>query len=262
MVFIRSSRLNFLVFAIFLLSSVAMSEVTTEDSNRYFQFLMRLNSSSPLEHAGSHGTLGLGLGMGMGVYYASVDPEILRQHWRKSNQLADGDNGIQQRFVVPRMYLHKGFPLSIDAGFGLGQDVSTKAKVMSGYVQWTPVEGFAMPALAVRTGFSRFMGLATTDASSVSVDGVLSYGFLRLLTVYGSVGLARHQIEVRSGEEFGTSLSLAENGAPSIQSTRIARTKSLGLQFQIMPPFLVTTGEMQVSSEGVVSYLAKLSLGM
>jgi hypothetical protein len=258
----RQSTLKLIVCLYLSCSNMGFSAISDQDAQSYFRFLARINTASPLEHAGSHGPLGLGLGMGLGVYHTSVNKEILREHWRNSNQAVLHNPSPSQRLVLPRFYFHKGLPYAVDFGFSLAQDVTTKTRIWSGFGQWTPIEGMAMPALALRGGFSRCMGLAATDASSLSMDGVLSYGFLKLLTIYGTAGLSRHQVEVRSGDEFGTGLALTPNGYGSMESTFVGYNRSVGLQFQFLPGLATATTEVQIATNSRLSFAAKFSLGI
>lgn len=200
--------------------------------------------------------------MGLGVYHAAVNAKIMREHWRSPKQNVADHREPTERVVLPRLYFHKGLPNSLDFGLSLAQDVKTKAKLWSGYGQWTPIEGFALPALALRSGFTRCMGLAATDVSSFSFDGVLSYGFSGLFTVYGSAGVARHQIEVRSGEGFGTTLALTPSGYGNMTTSLFNYNRSVGFQVQIVPGLATATTEVQISSDSRASVAAKLSVGM
>ena len=211
---------------------------------------------------GSHGTLGLGLGVGVGSYAVPENAEIMRAHWRASGQEVGASQVPSGRVNIPRAQLHKGLPWSVDIGLGLGQEPVSKASLVSAYAQWTIYEAFAMPALAIRGGFNRIMALATTDASSMTGDVIASYGFLRLFTVYGSIGSARDQIKVRSGDEYGTSLSLTGSADNSINRVDVRATRSVGAQIQILPPFCLIGFESRTTGNGPASYLAKISVGM
>lgn len=258
-----ASRLIFSMGLILVPYTTVSATVSASQADAFYRFLMRLNANSPLEHGGSHGTLGLGIGLGVGVYHAGVDEQILREHWRQEDGERWDVERANQRLVLPRLYVHKGLPGAWDIGFGLGQDTVTDATLISSYLQWTIFEEFAAPAIGIRGGLSRLMGLATTDATNVSMDGVLSYGFLRIFTAYATMGVSRHQIQVRSGiDDYGTTLSLSSSGERSVESTLIGRTRSVGLQIQWIPPFVTSTLEAQVSTESAVTYLAKLSLGI
>ena len=259
-----ASRLILLAVLFFAPASGLQAAISQSQAHAFYKFLMRLNTNSPLEHGGSHGTIGLGFGLGLGVYHAGVDNEILREHWRRVDGERWAVDNTNQRLVIPRLYIHKGLPGRWDVGFGLGQDAVANATLVSSYLQWTIFEEFATPALAFRGGISRLMGLATTDATNISADGVLSYGFLGMFTVYATIGVSRHQIQVRSGaEDYGTMLSLRPSGDEgSVESIFIGRSRSVGLQFQVLPPFVTLTVEVQVSGESAVNYLAKVSLGI
>ena len=179
----RQSIIKLLASLSILWANTGHASVSERDAKSYFRFLSRINSASPLEHGGSHGALGFGLGMGFSVYHPAVSAQIMREHWRSPSQQGFKNKASAQRLVLPKFYLYKGLPNSLDIGLAVAQDVNTKARVWSGYGQWTPIEGFALPSIAIRGGFSRCMGLATTDASSLSLDGVLSLSLIHNLTL-------------------------------------------------------------------------------
>lgn len=261
MVFMWRSSLIFTVFSQFLFAQSALASANLS-SEEYFDFLARVNQFSPLEHAGSHGTVGIGLGVGIANYEAPRSSDAMSEHWRGTSQVVSQGDSSPDRIYIPRAYLHKGLPLSLDGGFGVGQDPSTNAMLYSGYLQWTVYEGFAMPAFALRGSASRLIGLATTDASSLVGEVLASYGFLRLFTVYGSLGFGRHQAIVRSGQGYGTVMALSDDASGEAQKVMLRRSKSLGLQIQLVPPFITVAFEGATQAQGPTSYLAKLSFGM
>ena len=233
-----------------------------DQASEYFNFVERVSHFSPLEHAGSHGTLGVGLGLGMSVYEVAADDGVMQAHWRAPG-VSENDNASQARKIYfPRTYFHKGLPGSVDLGVSYGQDPVSKAVLASGYAQWTAFEGFALPALAFRGGVTRLMGLATTDSSVLAADIVASYGFLRLFTVYGTLGQGRYQVKVRSGESYGTTLSLNGYSEGDLQRISMRATRSFGAQVQILPPFCIVALESSQTGQGPASYLAKISVGM
>jgi hypothetical protein len=186
----------------------------------------------------------------------------LRSHWR-SQGVDERDNQVEgNRIYVPRFYLHKGLPWSLDVGVSYGVHGPTSATLVGGYAQWTAFEAFALPAFAFRGGFGRLMGLRTTDASMITGEILASYGFLRIFTVYGGLGTARSQIKTRSGQEYGTSLSLTGSSDNSIRRVNVVSTQALGLQVQVVPPFVGVTLETQKTGDGPGSVLGKLSIGM
>lgn len=262
MFFARASTVKFLMTVFIMMSPVAFADVDPTATRDYLNFLIRLNNSSPLEHAGSHGTMGLNLGLGFGVYHHGVDADILREHWRSPTQDNSQTQADRNRMAIPRLYVHKGLPASLDMGLVLGQEVATKARLISGYMQWTAIEGLGMPAVGVRGSLSRLMGLATTDASAVGVDGIISYSILKMLTVYTTIGVSRHQIEVRSGEDYGTDFGLTRTGEGSLDRVLVGRSRSIGVQCLVLPPFFVSTAEVQMNGDSTLNYLAKISVGI
>ena len=262
MVLVIRSRLKLMFFSLLSIGTVAYADVSERDADDYFEFLARANNYSPLEHAGSHGTIGIGIGLGLAGYETPSNSEAMRELWRGSGKAAEENKTPEGRLYIPRLQVHKGLPWSVDVGMGLGQDRLTGANLMSAYSQWTIFEGFALPALALRGGYNRLMGLASTDSSSVTVDAVASLGFLRIFTVYGSYGAGRHQSQVRLGETFGTSLVIDGASEGKIDRVMFRRSKSLGMQLQILPPFCVAAIESKQTGDGPVSMLAKISAGM
>lgn len=262
MFFARASTVKFLMTVFLMVSPVAFAHVDPKATSDYLNFLIRLNNSSPLEHAGSHGTMGLSLGLGFGVYHHGVDSGILREHWRSPAQDNSHTQADLNRMAIPRLYVHKGLPASLDVGLVLGQEVATKARLISSYMQWTAIEGLGMPAVGVRGSLSRLMGLATTEASAMGVDGIISYSVLKMLTVYTTIGVSRHQIEVRSGQDYGTDFGLTKTGEGSLEKVLVGRSRSFGLQFLLLPPFFVSTAEVQMNGDSTLNYLAKISVGI
>ena len=248
-----------LCLALFSGIACAYSDAAAE---LYFSSIERITRYSPLEHAGSHGTLGINLGVGAGSYVLNGDDEILQAHWRANGANQAENETPNGRIYIPRVFFHKGLPWSLDVGFAYGLHAATKATLAGAYMQWTAFEGFALPSIGVRGSLGRLMGLQTTDASMVNTDLLVSYGFMRIFTVYGGLGAGRSQIKVRSGDEYGTSLSLTGSSDNSSNRVGVVQTQLLGLQVQILPPFVGLTLESQKTGSGPSSYLGKLSVGM
>ena len=244
-------------------SSASYAEIDSAAIDEYFEFLARANDYSPLEHGGSHGTIGFGVGLGLAGYDAPANSDVMKEHWRGSNPSVDQSQSVPvNKVIIPRFQFHKGLPASIDFGVGIGMDALSRATLASGYAQWTMYEAFAMPAFAVRGGYNRVMGLATTDASSTTVDGVASYGFLRIFTVYGTMGAGRHQIEVRSGAGYGSVMALNGEYEGVVSRVLLRRSRSTGLKLQIIPALCDLSFESKRTGDGPGTYLAKISLGM
>ena len=261
-----SSRFRFVLMSVasmFLGTRAGYAEIDDAATNEYFEFLARINDYSPLEHGGSHGTIGFGVGLSVAGYDAPTNTDIMREHWRGANQTVGQRRApTAANMIIPRLQIHKGLPGSFDIGGGLGSDATSGASLASGYTQWTIYEGFAMPAFAIRGGYNRVLGLATTDASSTTVAGVASLGFLRIFTIYGTLGVGRHQIEVRSGAGFGSILALNGEYETTLSRTLVRRSNSAGIKVQIIPAFCDLSFESKRTGNSAGTYLAKISVGM
>jgi hypothetical protein len=253
---------NLFTLVVLTTSGATLLGAPEQQATDYFNFIERVTRFSPLEHAGSHGTIGIGLGLGMSVHESASDQDVMRAHWRRSGSSERSSQSPSGKIYIPRAYFHKGLPWAMDLGVSYGQDPVSQAVLAAAYAQWTMFEGFALPALAVRGGVSRLMGLATTDSSVLSADLVASHGFLRFVTIYGSIGRGRYQTRVRSGDSYGTTLALSmnEDGDAERVSSRLSR--SLGVQFQILPPFWTAAIESSQTGSDPTSFLGKISVGM
>ena len=262
MVLMIRSRMILFVWLALICIPRGYAGISGDDADEYFEFLTRANHYSPLEHAGSHGTIGVGLGIGVASYDAPSSPDIIREHWRGGGENLDENKETPSRIYVSRIHVHKGLPYALDVGLGVGQNTGTSAALMSGYAQWTIYEGFAAPALAFRLGYNRLMALATTDASSFEAETLVSYGFKRFFTVYGGMGIGRHLIQVRTGSEFGTTMALYGETDGVVSKVLVRRSRSIGIQIQVLPPFMTVAFESASVGTGAQSYLAKLSIGI
>jgi hypothetical protein len=258
-----TSLVLMLAVSIFLGSRAGYAEIDDVATNEYIEFLARINDYSPLEHGGSHGTIGFGVGIGLAGYEAPKNRDVMREHWRGANQsVTQSGASAATNVIVPRLQIHKGLPGSFDIGGGLGSDRASGASLVSAYTQWTIYEGFAMPAFAVRGGYNRVLGLATTDASSTTVAGVASFGFLRIFTIYGTMGAGRHQIEVRSGAGFGSTMALNGEYESTVSRAIVRRSNAAGIKVQIIPALCDLSFESKRTAGSAETYLAKVSLGM
>lgn len=257
-----SSRLILLIFVVLAISGRLNAQISHAETDDYFEFLARVNHYSPLEHAGSHGTLGVGIGVGIASFETPKATSVMEEHWRHANVSPEANQTNSNRVTLTQFHAHKGLPYSLDVGGGYARDARSNAKLVSSYVQWTAYEAFALPALAVRGQFSRLMGLSTTDASTLETSVLASYGFLRLFTTYASYGIGRHDVLVRIGPSFGTSMSLAGETDGNVGRIMIRRSRSVGIQYQLLPPFCTMAAEYSQVGQSPGSYLAKISVGI
>lgn len=228
----------------------------------YLDFLASANEFSPLEGAGSHGSIGIGLGLGASTHQVPEHRDVIDDQLRNPDDVSGNTpNSRTTQVTVPRLFIHKGLPIPIDVGISVGQITSTNATTAGGYAQWTVFEGFALPAFAVRAKYSRLMGLPSTEYSTVSGEAVASYGLFRIFNIYGSYGRSQSVSSIQTGGASGTSLALSEEPGATIHATRHTQSRALGLQFQIVPQFFILTAEHKSVAE-VKSWIAKVSVGI
>jgi hypothetical protein len=242
--------------------SLVHAQLTETDVDEYFAFLTRVNHYSPLEHAGSHGTLGASVGVGLISVRPPNGVDTWREHWRRPGQDPRSNKVPNGRLVIPQIHVLKGLPWSLDIGGGYGRDRQSEAQSVSGYVHWAVYEAFARPAIGLRVQYSRLWGLATSDVSTVGLGAFGSYGFLRFFTLYGSYGVSRNDLQMRFGANYGTTLLLSDEAEGRQSAVFLRRARSVGLQYQLLPPFWIMAFEYSQMDRDVATYSAKISLGI
>jgi hypothetical protein len=55
---------------------------------------------------------------------------------------------------------------------------------------------------------------------------------------------------------------LTKTGEGSLEKVLLGRSRSFGLQFVLLPPFFVSTAEVQMNGDSTLNYLAKISVGI
>ena len=220
-----------------------------DETDEFFAELASVNSASPIEGAGSHGTTGFTLGVGVNA--PSIDGEnahVQRQTTDKYIQ-PSGD-----RLYLTKLYFTKGLFSPVDVGINFGTAQGSVVQQVGGYLQWTIFEAFRMPALALRATIARLSGLQDTSFSSAGATAVASWGFLGILTAYGSYGMNWNEAETRA--------LAGESGDGAIEkSSFTTHPVTVGLQANIVPPFVTIAAETLGDRTGR-HYAAKISVGM
>ena len=249
----------------------AKPQTATDTANAALRFLGRLNHPDILEGAGSHGSLGLSAGAGAESLATPEANSILRAQLGDAAGGTTGSEATTGNYTLARAWLVKGLPIPVDLGLTAGRPVDNAASNLtqvSAHVQWTVFEALAMPALALRGSVGRIFGLADTTLTSVAGSAVVSYGFLKIVTLFGEVGAIHHEGELVQRPGGATSLGLSAAVSDSIGSdgrltqTWVETVRTAGVSIALLPPFVTVTGAVQDSAEGSRSYAAKLSIGL
>jgi hypothetical protein len=251
------------------LFSVTASAQATQSTDSHFvndfkNYAATLTESSPLEGAGSHGSIGVGLGLGLSRHQTPSNNKLVEEQLQPRedfNSKSRPNNETQDYTSIRRFYFYKGLPWPIDLGGSIGSIIGTSATTASGYAQWTMYEAFQMPAFALRAKHARLMGLPSAEVQSSTLEAVASLGLLRIFNIYGSMAVSKGDITIRTRGESATSLTLSSIDHPTYTTTTDSTTRALGFQVQIMPQFLIATIEAR-SSSSQNSYLGKISLGL
>jgi len=188
---------------------------------------------SPVDPAGSKGSQSLALGFGV-----ASSPN--------SGASRDPETGLEtDPQPLFRAHVTKGLSVPVDFGFLLGTSETGQFQQAGIHAQWTPFEGFKLPAFTARGSILRSFwsrkstlgdNIEMTSIDSQSLDLLCSWGLLGVLTPYAGVGWAT------VGDDF------------SMQNFT-------GIEIQAAPPFM-RVGIESRTAFSKRSVLAKVSLGL
>jgi hypothetical protein len=255
--------LGFYVFAFPALvnaqSNSYNSNYTQDDVDQFSHDLIQVNRYSPLESAGSHGSIGVGLGFGAQSTAWTSEKSFLYNHVLNSS--GNSRDEVQSRLNMPKVYFVKGTSWPLDFGAGFGKSIETGLTQFSAHVQWTAFEEFRMPSLALRGTYSRLTGINNVVLNATGVDALASYGF-SYFTAYVGYGVHYNKLNfkiVPNEEDF----SLYEDAKnESWNMSTINNSQLYGLKIVFLPPFVYAAAEIQTGDRGQSSFAAKLSVGI
>ncbi|MCX6117049.1 MAG: hypothetical protein NT027_05885 [Proteobacteria bacterium] len=241
---------------------VLSSEQEGAELADFKSFIESSNHYSPLEGAGSHGSLGLGIGVGTGFHQSPEHRQLIAEQFQERDQFDKrGNNSFNDTYLVPRLFIHKGLSIPIDFGASFAKMPATSASSVASYMQWTVFESFALPAISMRGKYSRLMGLPSTEFQSLGLEGTISYGFFRFFNVYATQGVNKNDLMVRTSGESATALVLDSD--QDYSSKYMSKNTAFGLQLLMLPLYSTATLEYRKIDTGRThSVIGKLSLGI
>jgi len=141
----------------------------------------------------------------------------------ESWKLATG--GSAEYLPIPRLSLVKGLPFGVDVGAFLAAVPGSNILAYGGELQYALIDGSAaLPAVAVRGGYTRLSGVEQLALETRSVDLTVSKG-LFAFTPYAGIGRIWGDVTPAAGPQGFTTLS-----ASSPQRDRVFA----GLQFSLV----------------------------
>lgn len=168
-----------------------------------------------------------GFGIGAFASYVSVDDE---NAWARLT--GDDQSGIGLAGVA----VHKGLPLDLDLGAYYAVVPGTDARIVGGELRWALLPGsIALPAIALRGGYTQLSGIDDVDADAFSADVSISKGFA-LFTPYAGVGYVWSDFDPRDGILALDTLQPLQN--EKVEEARLFAGLRLALGlFEITPEF-------------------------
>lgn len=235
-------------------------EDANRDINNFLRYLSHLNRYSPLEGAGSHGSIGSSLGLGVGINPVEhADNSLYEDRLAMPN-----GEGNRSSLIISKLMLTKGLRWPVDFGFTFGTTQASRISQLGGHIQWTAYERFQMPAVALRGVYARMYGIHNTEFSTYGSEVAISYGFLRYFTAYATYGWQYNTaaLQMSAADQSVYFLNETGGGDRRIKENWFSPSQIIGMRVMVVPPFVATTFEMQASSGVPHSYAAKISLGM
>lgn len=145
-----------------------------------FGYSLTFNPMAPAEPLGI-------TGFDVGVEIVVSDISDSEGYWKKMVKGTDIDSFIP----VPRLHAQKGLPFDIDVGAMLVTVPDSNIQLWGLEVKYAILKGTAVtPAFAVRAAYSQLQGVDDIDLNTLSLDALVSKGFL-MLTPYGGVSIVR-----------------------------------------------------------------------
>ena len=243
--------------ALWISTAASSRQSETNPQQSFLQALGDQNRVSPMEHAGAHGIAGWRIGAGI---TSTGIPTDGRQHMASELEQdnSGGTTGDYENLTVPKLWLTKGLVYPFDVGASFARLPGSRASHAGGYLQWTVYEALAQPALALRLGRSRIFGLKTTSLETTSLGAVTSWG---LMFFSGYLGFGFHQHQAKTGATIDAEDTSTDASSRLVRSWTESTT-TVGLQLQVLPPFMIVAFEGAFSDQESTVFQAKLSFGI
>jgi len=228
----------------------------------YVKNLAALNLYSPMEPAGSRGSMGIGLGLGAQSTSQTPYDQLHR------SEMGLSEEEPRENLSAPKLFLIKGFFLPVDVGITAAAFENSNIMSAGAHIQMTVYESFKMPALSLRLSHAQMIGLESSSLSSNALDVGASLGLLGYFTIYGGAGFARHSATIKLAADHHNDwlLNAAErNNAEanlSVKSEFDDEYQFAGISIRVLPPFISATIETRTSGESLETVSGKLSVGL
>jgi len=157
--------------------------------------------------------------------------------------------------VLPRVYVRKGLPASIEVGGSIGPVLGSSPSVVGGYVRAAPLEGYSdMPDIVLQAGYSGFVGHDQLELGAMDLSGTIGFTipFGRVVGVNSAsvapwVGAGRIQVHAQPNLSIDDALDLGLSPVSGFSSAA-----SYDPQYQFWQVF----GGMRISSGSLVFNIA------
>jgi len=187
--------LGALAFGLLAILGISSTGQATSDVDEMFDTLAQANRFVSVEPAGSRGAIGTTLGVGIVQTPIDQNPEIMDAQLNGDFGRRDGAGTVESQ----RIWVTKGILTPIDIGLTAGTLGRGNARQLGGSVQVTLVEGFRMPALAIRAAHLRIDGMDETAFTTTGAEILAAWGILGWVTPWIGLGANQHDGRIETG---------------------------------------------------------------
>jgi hypothetical protein len=150
--------------------------------------------SKDLAAATTHQPMEPAAPLGLTGFDISVATSMTNTRAGSAWNTATGDSMGQ--LLQGKVMATKGLPWGVDVGGFVSKSPNTNVSASGFHVKYALLEGgVALPAVAVRTSYSRLGGVSQMDLNNTAVDVLISKGFVGL-TPYAGVGAVHSNAKV------------------------------------------------------------------
>ena len=166
--------------------------------------------SKDLAAATSHKPMEPAAPLGLAGFDVSAGTSIT--HTQAGNAWNTATGGSVNDLLQGKVMVTKGLPWGVDVGGFVSKSANSNVTASGFHVKYALVDGnVVLPAVALRTSYSRLGGVSQMDLNNTAFDVLISKGFVGF-TPYAGVGTVRSHATVNglnnlSGESFTQSKS-------------------------------------------------------
>lgn len=221
---VHDSIKSLIIIMLMITKDNALGSVTLATANAHKTMLRLSQTSSVLEPAGTHSYYRFYAGLSLKTFSLPLDYSDV---WEQQSQQ-------QSKLYIPQASITTGLTYPLDFSISIARHEGLNYQQVSGSVQWSLYEAFAMPAVAARASFANGKIWNQSSLKTWTFDIISSWGY-KMLTAYLGLGLA-----------FDT-FTYTDTVRPLTERSQ-STLRMMGLQLQVLPSLFYIVVESNQNS--------------